>query len=328
MTETRVVLITGITGMDGSHMADMLLAKGYEIHGLVRRISQPNLTNIQHLVDDDCINLIGGDLADQSSINNAINLSEPEELYHFGAQSYVGTSWNQAEFTSNITGLGSLRVFDAVKHSRIKDRIRILQASSSEMYGNVSGVLNEDSVMRPRSPYGVSKLFAHNMARVYRESFDMLISCSISFNHTGERRGIEFASRKIANGVAKIKLGLSKELVLGNLDAKRDFGYAKDYIEIMWTMLQQDKPDDFVIATGLSHTIRDFVDKAFGCVGLDWQEYVAIDKNLYRPAEIYNLEGDAGKINRMLGWKPKTTFDEFIQIMVNSEINRMSSEIK
>lgn len=326
--ETKTALITGVTGQDGSYMADLLLNKGYEIFGFVRRLSQPNLKNIQHLVDNDDINLIGGDLADQASIVNALNVSKPDELYHFGSQSFVGESWNQPELTVSITGLGSLRIFEAVKHSNLRDRMRILQASSSEQFGNVSGLLNEDSHMRPRSPYGSAKLLAHSLARVYRESYGMWISCSICFNHESPRRGIEFVSKKITDGVAKIYLGKEKELKLGDLNAKRDWGYSPDYIEIIWQMLQQDNPDDFVISSGENHTVKEFVELAFDHVNLNWKDYVIIDKSLLRPAEIFELIGDHTKAKKILGWRPKTSFKKLVEIMVDTDIERLKKEIK
>ncbi len=326
MVETKSVLISGVTGMDGSHIADLLLEKGYEIYGLVRRSSQKNFKNIQHLLDNDSINLIEGDLTDQSSLIDAIEISKPDELYNMGAQSYVGTSWQQAQLTVDITGLGPLRIMEAIRHSNMKYKIKMLQASSSEQFGNVNvgGLLNEDSPMRPRSPYGCAKVMAHNLANVYRESYDMWISCSICFNHSGPRRSQEFVTKKIANGVARIKLGLDKELILGNIRSKRDWGFAENYVKAMYLMMQQDKPDDYVIASGESHSVREFCQVAFEYVGLDWEQFVKFDKSLERPAEIYDLRGDYSKAKKELGWEPKTRFDELVKIMVQSELDRLS----
>lgn len=325
--ETKRVLITGISGMDGSHLADLLLKKGYEIFGLIRRISQPNLKNIQHLIDNDSINLIGGDLADQASIINAINISKPEELYNLAAQSFVAASWQQAEYTSNITGLGALRVFEAARlvERYLGKKIKIYQASSSEQFGNVESPQNEDSPMRPRSPYAAAKVFAHNMARIYRDSYGMFISCGICFNHSSEKRGIEFVSRKISDGVARIKLGLSNELRLGNIESKRDWLYARDVVEAMWLMLQQDRPDDFVIASGENHSVKEFLEIAFQYAELDnWRDYVKIDEKFFRPSEVYELKGDYNKIKDLLGWKPKVSFRELVKIMVYNDIKELN----
>lgn len=293
------------------------------MHGLVRRLSHPTFDNIKYIQDQ--INLIDGDLGDYISIVNAVKKSEPDEIYNLGAQSFVYTSWAQAEFTSNITGLGALRIFEAVR--QIEDylgQIKVYQASSSEQFGNQPAPQNESTPMIPRSPYGTAKVFAHNNARVYRESYNQFISCGILFNHESERRGIEFVSMKIANAVARIDAGLQDKLKLGNLNARRDWGYAKDYVEAMYLMLQQDSPDDFVIASGKDHTIREFVDGAFSYVDLNWQDYVEIDESLMRPAEIYDLRGDYSKAKRVLGWEPKTSFEELVQIMVDSEIDKIN----
>lgn len=323
-------LITGITGQDGSFLAELLLDKGYEIYGLVRRLSKPNLDNIEHIID--YINLIDGDLADQSSVINAVNKSCPDEIYNLAAQSFVATSWQQAEYTCNVTGMGAFRVFEAVrmigsyiKGNDPKHNMKIYQASSSEMFGDVIPPQNEMTQLNPRSPYGAAKAFAHNMAKVYRDSYNMYITCGILFNHESERRGIEFVSMKIANAVARIDAGLQKELRLGNLDAKRDWGYTKDYVKAMWMMMQQDKPDNFVIASGENHTIREFVEIAFDHVGLNWQDYVVIDQSFFRPAEIYDLRGDYSKAKKVLGWELKTSFKDLVKIMVDSEIDKIQS---
>lgn len=327
MVETKSVLISGVTGMDGSHMADLLLEKGYEIYGLIRRSSQKNFVNIQHLIDNDSINIIEGDLTDQSSLIEAIEISKPDELYNMGAQSYVGTSWVQAQMTVDVTGMGPLRIMEAIRHSRMKDKIRMIQASSSEQFGNVGGLLNEDSPMRPRSPYGSAKLLAHSLARVYRESYNMHISCSICFNHTGSRRSPEFVSRKISDGVARIFLGMEKELKLGNIMTKRDWGFAPDYVEAMYLMLQQDRPDDYIIATGESHSIQEFVDLAFRHVKLDWENYVGFDKDLERSADIFDLVGDSSKVKKILGWIPKVGFKEIVELMVDNDIKLLKKHI-
>lgn len=321
--ETRTALITGITGQDGSFLAELLLKKNCKVFGFVHRSNSHTFDNIRHLLND--INLINGDIGDYISVINAIKTSMPDEIYNLGAQSLVATSWQQAEYTSNITGLGALRVFEAVRQvgDYLGKQIKIYQASSSEQFGNVPSPQNEDTKFVPRSPYGIAKVFAHNSARVYRESYDQFISCGILFNHESERRKIAFVSMKIANAVAKINAGLQDILKLGNLDVKRDWGYAKDYVEAMYLMLQQEKPDDFVIASGKSHTVKDFVREAFNHVNLNWQNYVEIDQSLIRPAEIFDLRGDSSKVKRIIGWKPKTSFEELVHIMVDSEIEKL-----
>jgi GDPmannose 4,6-dehydratase len=323
MTESKICLVSGVTGMDGSHLADLLLEKGYEIFGLVRRSSQKNFRNIQHLIDNDRINLIEGDLTDQPSLIDAIDISRPEEIYNMAAQSFVGTSWQTAQYTIDVTGIGPLRIMEAVRHSKMKDNVRILQASSSEMFGNVGGILNENSPMRPRSPYGASKVLAHNLVKVCRDSYDLHASCSICFNHSGPRRSPEFVTQKIANGVARIKLGLDKELKLGNIRAKRDWGFAPDYTEAMYLMLQQDDPDDYVISTGESHSVREFCQVAFEHVHLDWELFVKFDKGLERPAEIHDLIGDCSKAKDKLGWRSMTSFKDLVKIMVDAQLEAL-----
>lgn len=326
--ETKTALITGCTGMDGSHLSDLLISKGYEVYGLVRRSSQKNYRNIQHLIDNDSINLIEGDLTDQYSLIDAIEISKPNELYNMAAQSFVGTSWQQAQMTVDVTGLGPLRIMECVRHSKMKDKIKILQASSSEMFGNTGGLLNEDSHMRPRSPYGSAKLLAHSLCRVYRESHDMQISCSICFNHSGQRRSHDFVSRKISDSVARIKLGLANELTLGDIRSKRDWSYAGDMVEGMYRISQYDEPDDFVLSSGESHFVREFVEIAFDYAGLgNWENYVKFDKSLMRPADIYDLVGDYSKAKRILGWKPKTNFRQLVEIMVDNDLNLLKKNI-
>lgn len=326
--ETKKALITGITGQDGSFMADLLLEKGYEVWGLIRRTSNPIYENIEHIIDS--INLIDGDLLDQSSLINAVKQSCPDDVYNFASQSFVGKSWQQADYTANVTGLGALRVYEAVRlvsKYRNKD-IKIYQASSSEQFGGSPAPQNESTIFDPRSPYAVAKVFAHNMAKVYKESYNMSISCGILFNHESERRGIEFVTRKITDGVARIKLGIQNELRLGNLDAKRDWGYSKDYMEAIHSILNYEKPENFVIATGETHTVREFVDEAFNHVGLDWRDHVVIDKEFYRPMDVVDLRGDYMRARKILGWRPRTTFKELVRIMVDADINRVKKEIK
>lgn len=324
--DTRTALITGITGQDGSFLAELLLDKGYMVHGLVRRLSHPTFDNIKHIQDR--INLIDGDLGDYISIVSAVKKCEPDEIYNLGAQSFVATSWKQAEYTSNITGLGALRVFEAVRQigDCLGRQIKVYHASSSEQFGNVPTPQNEESQMIPRSPYAVSKLFAHRMAMVYRESYRMFISCGIGFNHSGPRRGIEFVTRKVSNGAAKIKLGLSKELRLGNLDSKRDWSDARDIVYGMYLTLQADKPDDYILSSGKSHTIKELVEIAFNRVGLDWEDYVVIDEKFYRPAEVNHLQGDYSKARKILGWAPKITFKEMVEEMVDNDLKILAKE--
>lgn len=303
------------------------MKKGYKVFGIVRRLSHPTFDNIKHIIND--ISLIDGDLGDYISIVNAVKKCEPDEIYNLGAQSFVATSWAQAEYTSNITGLGALRVFDATRNIRdyLGKQVKVYQASSSEQYGNtIKSPQDELTPFFPRSPYGVAKVFAHNMARVYRESYNMFISCGILFNHESPRRGIEFVSKKITDGVAKIYLEKEKELKLGDLNAKRDWGYSPDYIQAIWKMLQQDKPDDFVISSGENHTVKEFVELAFDHVNLNWEDYIVIDKSLLRPAEIFELKGDYSKAKKIIGWKPKTSFKKLVEIMVDADIERLKKE--
>lgn len=310
-------LITGITGMDGSHLADLLLSKGYDVFGLERRTSTKNTTNIEHILDD--INIVPGDLTDQNSILRAIKESEPHEIYNIGAQSFVAESWNTPESTSNTTGLGVLRMLEAIRESG-RD-IRFYQASSSEMFGKMgTEPANENTPFYPRSPYGVAKLYGHWITKNYRESYDMFNCSGILFNHESERRGHEFVTRKITDGVAKIHLGLADKLYLGNLDAKRDWGYAPDYVEAMWLMLQQDNPDDYVIATNKVYSVRDFLNLAFAEVGLDWSKYVVQDPKLFRPAEVDFLLGDSTKAKKQLNWEPKTNITDMVHTMVHNDI--------
>lgn len=316
-------LITGITGMDGSHLADLLLSKGYDVFGLERRTSTKNTTNIEHILDG--INIVPGDLTDQNSILRAIKESEPHEIYNIGAQSFVAESWNTPESTSNTTGLGVLRMLEAIRESG-RD-IRFYQASSSEMFGKMgTDPANENTPFYPRSPYGVAKLYGHWITKNYRESYNMFNCSGILFNHESERRGHEFVTRKITDGVAKIHLGITDKLYLGNLDAKRDWGYAPDYVEAMWLMLQQDNPDDYVIATNKVYSVREFLDLAFAEVGLDWTKYVVQDPKLFRPAEVDFLLGDSTKAKKQLNWEPKTNINDMVHIMVQNDIKLLEQK--
>lgn len=313
-------LITGITGQDGSYLAELLLEKGYEVYGIVRRLSTPNIARIEHLTDK--INLVEGDLTDQSSLNSAMKRVEPCEVYNLAAQSFVGTSWNQPVLTGDVTGMGAVRLLEAVRH--FCEDARVYQASSSEMFGKVSeSPQNENTKFYPRSPYGCAKVYAYWICVNYRESYNMFISNGILFNHESEKRGLEFVTRKITDGVARIYHGRAKELRLGNLEAKRDWGYAKDYVEAMWLMLQQKKPDDYVIAIGESHSVKEFVELAFLEVGLDWKDYVKVDSKFLRPAEVDLLVGDASKAERELGWKSRVKFEDLVKIMVKADLERV-----
>ena len=312
------VLITGINGMDGSHLADLLLKKDYKVFGMERRSSSRNRINTLHL--EDSITFLHGDLTDQNSLFRCIKESDPDEVYNLGSQSFVGESWNTPEQTSNVSGLGVMRMLEAIRE--YGKPIKFYQASTSEMFGKmVENPANENTPFYPRSPYGVAKLYGHWIMKNYRESYDMFTCSGILFNHESERRGIEFVTRKISDGVARIHLGLQDKIMLGNLDAKRDWGYAPDYCEAMWLMLQQDKPDDYVISTGDTHSIGEFLDIAFDEIGLsNWKKYVEQDPRFMRPAEVDILRGDSSKAKEKLNWKPETTFEELVRKMVKSDI--------
>lgn len=316
----RRALITGVSGQDGSYLADFLIAKGYEVFGLVRRTSKPSLENAQHLADNPSFHVIYADLTDQGSINRAVLESTPDEVYNLGAQSFVGGSWQYPVSTADITGMGTLRMLEALR--QLNPKARFYQASSSEMFGNQDAALTENSPFKPRSPYGTAKAFAHYTAVNYRESFGMFTACGILFNHESPRRGIEFVTRKITDGATNIKLGKQDKLYLGNLEARRDWGDARDYVRAMWLMLQQDTPDDFVIATGKNYSIKDFLERAFGAVGLDWQNHVEIDPAFYRPAELNSLVGDATKAKEVLGWEPAINFQQMIGDMIDADLER------
>jgi len=316
---SKVALITGISGQTGSYLAELLLKKGYEVHGLVRRLSVPNLTNIENILSS--VHLIEGDLMDQGSLDAAVRNIKPDEVYNLGAQSFVATSWTQPILTHEITALGAVRLFESIRNNC--PEARVYQASSSEQFGSSPAPQNENTPFKPRSPYGCAKVFAHNCAVNYRESYGMFISCGICMNHESPRRGIEFVTRKITDGVAKIKNGKAKYIEMGNLDARRDWGYAPDFVNAIWHMLQLDKPDDFIIATGECHTIREFVEKALEAAGLepDIEKYIRINPKFVRPAEVNELRGDYSKANKAFGWSPKVKFKKLVEIMVQNDIN-------
>jgi GDPmannose 4,6-dehydratase len=320
-------LITGITGQDGQHLAEFLHGKGYEVYGLVKGQNNPKLGSL--LEEMPFIQVVPGDLTDLTSLVSALNLVQPDEVYNLGAISFVAVSWNQAELTASTTGLGALRMLEAIRivGGAEDNPVRFYQASSSEMFGKVRETpQTEMTPFHPRSPYGCAKVFGHYITMNYRESYGMHASSGVLFNHEGPRRGLEFVTRKITNAVARIKLGLQDELVLGNLDAKRDWGYAGDYVEAMWLMLQQDEPDDYVIATGEAHTIGEFLDLAFLHVGIDdWKPFVRQDPRFMRPAEVDLLIGDASKAQRQLGWMPKVSFSQLVAMMVDHDLEISSA---
>ena len=317
----KKALITGINGMDGSHLADFLLLKDYKVFGMERRTSSPNRTNTLHL--ENKITFLTGDLTDQNSLFRCIKESDPDEIYNLGSQSFVGESWNTPEQTSDVTGLGVLRMLEAIRE--YGKEIKFYQASSSEMFGRmVENPATENTPFYPRSPYGVSKLYGHWITKNYRESYNMFTTSGILFNHESERRGIEFVTRKISYGVASISLGLCDYITLGNLDSKRDWGYAPDYVEAMWLMLQQDKPDDFVISTGQTYSIKEFISNAFNQIGIsNWEKYIKYDKKFQRPSEVDILKGDSSKAKDILGWEAKTHFEKLVEIMVKNDINKL-----
>jgi GDPmannose 4,6-dehydratase len=316
MGKAKRALVTGITGQDGSYLAELLLSKGYDVFGIKRRTSTINVRNIKHLIGK--ISLIDGDMCDSSSLVRAVKESKPDEVYNLGAQSFVKTSFSQPEVTGDITGLGVLRLLEAIRG--FSPQAKFYQASSSEMFGAAPPPQSETTRFHPRSPYGAAKIYGHWITINYRESYGIHASCGILHNHESERRGPEFVTQKIAQGVARIKAGLAKTLLLGNLESKRDWGHARDYVEAMWLMLQQDKPDDYVIATGKAHSVRDFCDIAFSHVGLNYKEYVELDQRFYRPAEVDYLMGDYSKAKRVLNWDPKTTFEQLAAGMVDNAI--------
>jgi GDPmannose 4,6-dehydratase len=319
----RRALITGITGQDGSYLAELLLDKGYEVFGMTRRASTENVERISHLIDQ--VTLIQGDLLDPPSLDSALRTAQPTEVYNLAAQSFVPTSWNQPVLTAEFTAVGVTRMLEAIRS--VDPQIRFYQASSSEMFGQVREVpQNELTPFHPRSPYGVAKVYGHHITVNYRESYDLFAVSGILFNHEGPRRGLEFVTRKISDGVARIKLGLADELRLGNLDATRDWGFAGDYVEAMWLMLQQNDATDYVIATGEEHSVRDFAEAAFEHVGLDWEGYVVQDPRFMRPAEVDHLVGDASKAREQFAWEPRTSFRELVELMVDADLERLAPQ--
>jgi len=319
---SKRAIITGITGQDGSYLAELLLSKGYEVIGVVRRSSSPNYWRIQHLVER--VTLRPADLLDQLSLIRLVDDVRPHEFYNLAAMSFVPASWDQPMLTGEFNAQGVTRVLEAIR--QVDPKIRLYQASSSEMFGKVREVpQTEMTPFYPRSPYGVSKAFAHYITVNYRESYDMHAVSGILFNHESPRRGLEFVTRKVTDGVARIKLGLAETLSLGNLDAKRDWGFAGDYVKAMWMMLQQEHAEDYVIATGVSHSVRDLVEVSFGHVGLDWQKHVRLDPKLIRPAEVEHLIGDSSKARTELGWKPSVDFAKLIKMMVDADLERLAT---
>lgn len=317
----KSALITGVTGQDGSYLAEFLLSKGYKVAGTVRRLSTPNMENIKQLTDK--IQLISADLLDQSSLADAIRQSEPDEIYNLAAQSFVKASWEQPVLTGEFTALGVTRMLEAIR--TVNPKVKFYQASSSEMFGKVTETPQRETTrFHPRSPYGVAKVYGHYITVNYRESYDMFACSGILFNHESPRRGIEFVTRKISNGVARIKLGRQEKLELGNLEPRRDWGYAGDYVEAIWLMLQQEKPDDYVVAMGENHSVKEFVEEAFEVIGInDWQKYVIANSSKHmRPAEVDYLIGDASKAKKVLNWKPKTSFKELVKMMVEADLER------
>lgn len=321
---SKTALITGITGQDGSYLAEFLLTKGYQVHGMARRSSGPISKRIEHIASQ--ITVHEGDLLDQNSLNLLLERVQPDEVYNLAAQSFVGVSWHQPIFTAEVTGLGVTRILDAIRH--VNRGIKFYQASSSEMFGKVHETpQSENTVFHPRSPYGVAKVYGHYITLNYRESYDIFACSGILFNHESPRRGLEFVTRKISDAVARIKLGLQEELRLGNLDSKRDWGHAKDYVRAMYLMMQQDEPDDFVVGTGETHSVREFVEIAFDHVGINWKNHVVIDPKFYRPAEVDLLLADPTKCREKLGWVPEVSFEELVREMVSEDLKALSGGV-
>jgi GDPmannose 4,6-dehydratase len=326
----KKALITGITGQDGSYLAELLLEKGYEVYGIVRRSSSFNTNRIEHIYQDPHeanvrLRMVYGDLNDASSLNKVLRDLQPDEIYNLGAQSHVRVSFDVPEYTAEITALGTIRLLEAIRDLGLKPKF--YQASSSELYGKVLEIpQSETTPFYPRSPYACAKAYAHYVTVNYRESYGLFACAGILFNHESERRGETFVTRKITRAATRIKLALQDKLYMGNLDAKRDWGHAKDYVEAMWLMLQQDAPDDYVIATGEQHSVQEFIEEAFGLLDLDWREYVKIDPRYYRPAEVETLLGDSSKARRVLGWEPKISFKELVRLMVESDMKLAQQE--
>ena len=331
MKARKKALITGVTGQDGSYLAELLLEKGYEVHGLIRRASSFNTNRLEPIYRDPHESGVHffmhyGDLSDSGSLVNLIRNLEPDEIYHLGAQTHVKVSFEIPEYTADATAMGTIRILEAIRASGVDTRF--YQAGSSEMFGAAAPPQNEDTQFHPRSPYGVSKVFAHWAAINYREAYGMFACNGILFNHESPRRGETFVTRKITRAVARIRAGIQDKLFLGNLDARRDWGYAPEFVEAMWIMLQHDEPGDFVIATGESHTVREFAELAFAHVGLDWQEYVEVDPGYYRPAEVDHLLGDPSRAKKVLGWEPKTSFEDLGRLMVDADVQLLQDELE
>jgi GDPmannose 4,6-dehydratase len=314
-------LITGITGQDGAYLAKLLLDKGYEVFGTFRRLSTPNFWRLQSLGIFEKVNLVSADLVDGGSVIEALKIPDLDEVYHLAAQSFVGTSFEQPISTAEVTGLGVTRVLEAIRH--VNPEIKFYQASTSELFGDAnSPILTESSIFKPSSPYAAAKLYGFWLTKIYRQGYGFFACNGILFNHESPLRGLEFVTRKISNAVAKIALGLEKNLFLGNLDASRDWGYAPEYVNSMWLILQQKEPDDYVVATNDSHSVREFAEKAFDVVGLDWQDYVKVDEKFMRPLDVSFLRGDYSKAKKMLGWEPAVKFDQLVKIMVKEDLSR------
>ena len=323
----KTALITGITGQDGSYLAEFLLERGYQVHGIIRRASSFNTGRIDHIYEHPALKLHYGDLTDSTALIKLLYELAPDEVYNLGAQSHVRVSFDVPESTGNIVGLGAQRILEAIREAGLIDKVRYYQASSSEMFGKVQEVpQTENTPFWPRSPYACAKVYAHWLTVNYRESYGLHASSGLLFNHESPRRGETFVTRKITRAATRIKVGLQERLVLGNLDAKRDWGYAKEYAEVMWLMLQQDEPDDYVIATNETHSVREFCEAAFGALDLDWEEYVDYDERYERPAEVDLLIGDPSKAKRQLGWEPKVRFGELVEIMVAADLELARTE--
>jgi GDPmannose 4,6-dehydratase len=321
----KVAFVTGMTGQDGPYLAKLLLEKDYKVYGLVKRYSNPNLNNLEFLGIENDIELVTGDITDDGSMNHIIKNLKPNEIYNLAAQSFVGASWDLNKLTTEVNSMGPLNILNSIKmHSPSS---RYYQASTSEMYGNSNGGMqDENTTFKPRSPYGVSKLYAYWMTINFRESYSIHASNGILFNHESPLRGIEFVTRKVTNGIAKIKLGLQDKITLGNLDSKRDWGYAGDFVEAMWMMVQQDEPGDYVVSTGIQHSISDLLEIGFNHVGIsDWEKYIESDPRFKRPAELHSLCGDSSKARKVLGWKPKTDFESLIKMMVDADLKRLKN---
>lgn len=322
----KTALITGILGQDGPYLAQLLLERGYQVYGLIRRYSNPNFSNTDYLGVTKDIDFISGDMNDEASLLNIIKSIGPDEVYNLAAQSFVGASWDQAKLTTEVNSLGVLYLLTAIK--MFAPHARFYQASTSEMFGNASedGIQTEETPFHPRSPYAISKLYAYWITNNYKESYGLFCANGILFNHESPLRGLEFVTRKITNGVARIKLGLDSEIRLGNTDSKRDWGFAGDYVRAMWQMLQQDEPDNFIISTGETHSIAEFLDLAFGQVGItDWQKHVVLDPRFKRPAELFTLQGKSDKARRVLGWNPTVSFEELVRMMVEADLKRVEA---